>query len=336
MALSTSEVDFGTVAADEQATETVELSNPGSYPLGITSVEIGGGSPDFSVEVGDADCARTVEGSKREPVIDTGSVYIPGDTGTWETVSVPVLVLDPGCVVPLTVTYTPSRPVSAQDALVVWSDPEVSPPTTSGDPAFLPDWLHFWRVVWLTGATDLVEDTADPERDTAGRPVDPIRFGIVGDIVDASQTSLTEGESVDLEVRLHDADGDGTYAWSTDAAGTFSDQLGALTTYTAAPDALPGCSPTAGRYDNIYIVVQDARGRQDWSFPRLAVWDGSAPLYCPTEPPPCPAEDAATCGCGAGCGDGGAAGLFVLVAAAGTWRRGRGSPPRRAATPGSG
>src|SRR4051812_41552717 len=51
LVLSETDLDFGTLAPGDSAVRTVELSNPGDGPLGVTSVAIGEGRPDFEVTV---------------------------------------------------------------------------------------------------------------------------------------------------------------------------------------------------------------------------------------------------------------------------------------------
>jgi hypothetical protein len=116
-----------------------------------------------------------------------------------------------------------------------------------------------------------------------------------------------EGDIVAAEVHAHDADGDAlTYAWSDDAGGTFDDRAAARVGYAAPAVEFPG------RNVNLYAVVQDGSGQQDWVFDKLAVYDHGVPIG---QPFPAPASRE--------CGGAGFVGFGLLGAAAFAGRRRR-------------
>jgi hypothetical protein len=123
MALSETELDFGDVLIRSTATRTVLLSNTGNYPLGVTSVEVGDAEEgsDFvvSYDVAGTDCASVPDDAYDREILDTG--YTPWDADTATHWSGHAFVLEPGCTLPLTVTYTPTAYYTDADALITSS-----------------------------------------------------------------------------------------------------------------------------------------------------------------------------------------------------------------------
>jgi hypothetical protein len=128
---------------------------------------------------------------------------------------------------------------------------------------------------------DGLDNDCDGLRDSADGCVsddtDPV---IVGDAIKMEQRACLEGEVVQMSVQVFDADGQiSTFAWSTDGEGTFDNQTAQVVNFTAPPIA--GDTAGSGRNENIYAVVQDPDGHQDWAFDKLAVYDDNTELYDP-------------------------------------------------------
>jgi hypothetical protein len=302
LALSETELDFGTLGEGESAVRTVDLRNDGTYPLGITSVSIGDEYiPDYTVayDVDTVACASV-------PPADDGFEF----------------VLLPGCALPLTVTFAPTTPGDVQNALVVRSYVVQNDAVAQGD-AF-----HETALVWLVGALDVAPD---PELES-----DPY---VVGNHIWMERTAMYEGETIRMEVRTVSTYAPLVYSWTTDEEDAPFDDPAAAVVYFTAPEIE---EVGGGRNVNIYAIVMDALGSQDWAFGRVAVYDSAALLdgECPEDVP------APTGGCGAstndtsatrsatgcandpcdddtGCG-GGSAALFAL-GALGASRRRRGA-----------
>ncbi len=104
---------------------------------------------------------------------------------------------------------------------------------------------------------------------------------IVGDTIRMEQSACLEFEVMTMDVQVYDADGDSlTYSWSTDSGIDGFDNPAAPTVNFTAPE-IPGDTANSGKAQNIYAVVFDADGGQDWAFGRLNVWDDETELYDP-------------------------------------------------------
>ncbi|MDP2312792.1 MAG: MopE-related protein [Pseudomonadota bacterium] len=129
---------------------------------------------------------------------------------------------------------------------------------------------------------DGVDNDCDGLRDSAdgceATDSDPV---IVGDNIRMEQSACLEFEVITMDVMVFDADQDTiTYQWSTDeGGGTFDNNAAQVVNYTAPEIA--GDTANSGKAQNIYAVVFDADGHQDWAFGRLAVWDDNTELYDP-------------------------------------------------------
>jgi hypothetical protein len=222
LALDSDQVDFGYVPSGSTATAVATLSNEGDAPLGLDAIRVGE-SDEYGVEVDASGCASE-----------------SGD----------VAVLEPGCDLPLRLTYTPRTSGGMQAALIVED-------TTEGAD-FGVDPLHAWDVVWLTGTTDGERVPDDPY--------------IVGAVIRMGQTAIRAGETTEMEVRVGGAEAI-TYTWSTDAADAFGFVDEPVVYYTA-PTVSAG-----GRYENVYAVVRDAEARQDWAFAHVSVYPAEKALY---------------------------------------------------------
>jgi hypothetical protein len=300
MALSETELDFGDVAPGELVTRTVDIVNDGAYPLGVSSLEIGDVTVDFAVtyDLDPATCASAPDAT---------------DADNY------AFVLDPGCALPLTVTYTATSPGEVWDALVVRSNRHTDP-ATSG---FQGDLVHGQRVVWLRGATD-----GEPEGDAPY---------IVGNVIWFEQTAVIEGETIRMGVRAYSPVGSAiTYDWSTDEGGGAIVDRHLPEVEYVAPEMEEG-----GARMNVYAVIYDDDGNQDWAFGRVDVWDEAAPLYgeCPDTDPVVSGGCSGSSSAGAsgfgggGCGEdvacvdepgcGGGAAVFLALGAFGLSRRRR-------------
>ncbi len=300
LALSETELDFGTLGEGESAVRTVDLRNDGTYPLGITSVSIGDEYiPDYTVayDVDTVACAS---------VPDDGFEF----------------VLLPGCALPLTVTFAPTTPGELQNVVVVRSELQQNDAVAQGD-AF-----HETALVWLVGALDVAPD---PELES-----DPY---VVGNHIWMEQTAMYEGETIRMEVRTVSSYEPLVYDWSTDGGDEVFDDPTAAVVYFTAPEIE---EVGGGRNVNIYAIVMDALGGQDWAFGRVAVYDSAAPIYgeCPEDVPAptggCASDSTDTsatrtatgcaddpCGDDTGCGGGSAA--ILALGALGASRRRRGA-----------
>ncbi len=308
MALSETELDFGDVLIRSTATRTVLLSNTGNYPLGVTSVEVGNADEgsDFvvSYDVAGTDCAFVPDDAYDREIADTGS--FPWDTGTETRRSGHAFVLEPGCALPLTVTYTPTSYYTDANALIVTSDSREDVPESGFHAAV----LHGSLVTWLRGNTSLGADPlAEPY--------------LVGDIVRVSQTAILEGETIELEVRVEGGVEPLTYRWSTDAGGFGADQPNV--TFTGPHvDACATDGIYSGQNTHLYGLVWDADRSQEGAFNSAVVWEAGTPLYedCPevdTADEDCPDEEPQGC-------TGQAALMLVLVGWGVSPRRRRHAP----------
>lgn len=315
LAVSATELDFGVAVEGDVVERTLEIRNDGGHPLGITGVRIGDEQPEFAAELGDAECTWAGVGVREEQEI--GEPWDSAPTYTAE--EVPVTVLEPGCVVPVTVRYTASRRPKVLDALVVES-PLLKPEfDDDGATLWRPDYRHRWRVVWLSAGAEDGDDTGASEDDSR----------IVGDIVSADPTDVIEGEASRLEARTW---GEGAaVSWTSSAESNPFDSLHTLVTTFREVGTQPGCVPGAGHFTSVYVISSDALGGQDWTFGKVAVWDETTPLACPVEPLPC--SEAEECTDHSGCGDcpsegcGGGAAIVGLSGMVGWGRRRRGSQP---------
>jgi hypothetical protein len=301
LALSETELDFGTLGEGESAVRTVDLRNDGNYPLGITSISIGDEDrPEYTVayDVGATVCASA-----------------PSEDDGFE------LVLLPGCTLPLTVTFAPTTPGELQNVVVVRSEGHQDNDDARGDA------YHAWSLLWLVGE---MEGAVEPE--ASDHPY------IVGDGIWMEQTAMYEGETIRMEVRTVGSYEPLVYNWSTDGGDEVFDDPTAAVVYFTAPEIE---EVGGGRNVNIYAVIFDALGGQDWAFGRVAVYDSAAPIYgeCPEDVPAptggCasdatdPSATRTATGCAddpcddTGCG-GGSAALFAL-GALGASRRRRGA-----------
>ena len=288
MALSETELDFGDVLIGSTATRTVLLSNTGNYPLGVTSVAVGDADEgsDFvvSYDVAGTDCASVPDDAYDREIPDTG--LRPWDTGTETHWSGHAFVLEPGCALPLTVTYTPTAYYTDADALIVTSDNLQDVPESGFHAAV----LHGSLVTWLRGNTTLGADPlADPY--------------IVGDTIRLGQSTLLEGDTIELEVRVEGGAAPLSYSWSTDAGGFDANQP-AVTFTGPHIDACATDDLHQGWALNLYALVWDAEGNQDWAANRAIEWEEGLPLYedCPevdTADEDCPVEEPTGCGGGA-------------------------------------
>lgn len=290
LALSETELDFGTLGEGESAVRTVDLRNDGNVPLGITSISIGDEDRlEYTVayDVGATVCAS-----------------VPSEDDGFE------FILLPGCTLPLTVTFAPTTPGEVQNVVVVRSEGQ-------GGTAAQGDAFHETALVWLVGE---MEGAVDPETSDLSY--------VVGDGIWMEQTAMHEGETIRMEVRTVSSYEPLVYDWSTDGGDEVFDDPTAAVVYFTAPEIE---EVGGGRNVNIYAVIFDALGGQDWAFGRVAVYDSAAPIdgECPEDVP------APTGGCGAstndtsatrsatGCADdpcddtgcgGGSAALFALGA----------------------
>jgi hypothetical protein len=213
--VSTRQLDFGRVSPGESSALELTVSNTGTAPLALQSVAVGDDTwPDYTVawDVRDARCAS--------------------ESGT-------TLVLEAGCALPVTVTYTATTPGGLSNALVLTTGPD------SADA--LADPLHAYDVVWLTGETDGEFPGESPY--------------LAGGAVRFSQTAVGVGEVFEAEVLpVHAAGSAPSVLWSSDGGAAFDDDTAALTEVAATDLGLI----------NAYAVLSDDAG-QAWAFARVAV-----------------------------------------------------------------
>ncbi len=156
----------------------------------------------------------------------------------------------------------------------------------------------------LDNDCDGLRDSADGCEDTDSDPI------IVGNVIRMEQSACLEFEVVTMDVMVFDADRDAlVYQWSTDdGGGTFDSTTSAVVHFTAPEIA--GDTADSGKNNNIYAIVFDADGNQDWASGKLAVWDAATKLYDPFSK----AVVNTTSGCAST--GGGAPGALVLAGAA--------------------
>jgi hypothetical protein len=163
LTISEASLEFGTVAWRSSAERTLLVGNAGGSPLGIADIAIGDHTRTFSVAY-DACSIECPDAEAKGVDADTGG---PADTGPSGTDTGPSgtdtgagpcagpagtrFVLDPGCQIPVTVTYTPAENGEAYDAVVVRT---IGPEPTGGEAPYHADPLHAWGITWLHGATD--------------------------------------------------------------------------------------------------------------------------------------------------------------------------------------
>lgn len=155
---------------------------------------------------------------------------------------------------------------------------------------------------------DGLVDSADGCEDTDSDPV------VVGDTIRMSQTACHELEVVTMDVLVFDADGDTiTYEWSTDEDGGTFDNPAAQVVHYTAPE-IAGDTAGSGKKYNIYAVVHDEDGEQDWAHGRLTVWDENTEIYDPFTKAILAEESSTSGGCSST--GGGPTGALVFAGAA--------------------
>jgi len=178
MALSQPTLEFNSAAWGETVERTVVLSNDGGMPMGVKSIEIGpqmDGNftvsysraeitcPDSAGDTGasakgiDVDTGGTTGGGGGGG--DSGSTTTGDDTGGGDVVAGALFVLDPGCQIPINVTFAPTEVVGdAYGALIVESNQaeltQAEEDAGKDLPAYLRDPLHWKQVVYLHGSAD--------------------------------------------------------------------------------------------------------------------------------------------------------------------------------------
>ncbi len=124
---------------------------------------------------------------------------------------------------------------------------------------------------------DSVDNDCDGLRDDGCVSTDSSP-AVVGDVIRMEQSACEEGEVMTLSVLVHDADGQTpSFSWTTDGDGTFDNAAAPTVNYTS-PEIADGLT---GKNENIYVVVLDPDGHQDWAFEKLAVYATDAELYEP-------------------------------------------------------
>jgi uncharacterized protein (TIGR03382 family) len=243
MTLGQASLEYGEAAWGGSVERTVLLSNEGGMPMGVESIIIGdadAGTSSFTVaydpcaiECPEAAAGDTAAAAKSIDV-DTGEA--PGtDTGTTDPGTdtaggtcgggddTALFVLDPGCHVPVTVTYTPVSQGEAYDALVVTS---VGLALTAEEedegvdlPAYKEDPIRTQQVVYLHGESNYAQGAVivrprsfdfgyvHPDAADAEAPA-RIQIGNVGDgdvtIIGAELSSSCDEASFVLERRFED------------------------------------------------------------------------------------------------------------------------------------
>lgn len=126
--------------------------------------------------------------------------------------------------------------------------------------------------------------------------------------VNASQTAIEVGQTVQLHVEVYDEDGqDISYAWSADG-GTLDNITGQTVTWTA-PEEL---NDDVGDIYRFYVVASDEDQNQTWAFADVVVYQAGYFDQKKTEVITIPAEGCSTTGGGSK-----ALGMLGLVAAFG-------------------
>ncbi len=145
LAVSTTMVELGSVELGTSSARTLWLSNLGDLTMGIRAIELGKGdrsTPHFSANwsLDALQCPEGVEVEQPEPVA--------ADTGLEAEAS--ILVLGPGCRLPVEIGFAPEEAVELWGSLIVHTDTEPLE-DDEGDPSYHADPLHSKRIVYLTG-----------------------------------------------------------------------------------------------------------------------------------------------------------------------------------------
>jgi len=179
MSLGQASLDFGKAEWGGSVERTVLLANEGGMPMGVKTIAIGDAAEGSSYTV--AYYTANIECPNAEPADDTEATTAKGidaDTGggtgsdsggssggdsggssggTEEEVDLgdALFLLDPGCQIPLTVTYTPNAQGQAYDALIVESVGTELTEAEEKEGQYLPDFkedpVHTRQVVYLHG-----------------------------------------------------------------------------------------------------------------------------------------------------------------------------------------
>ncbi|MBN1334771.1 MAG: choice-of-anchor D domain-containing protein [Deltaproteobacteria bacterium] len=161
---STQTVDFGSTDQGTSVVRQITLTNQGDLSMGIASIETGvrDRSSEFTVswtrlEITCPDGGEQAEAAEaRRYVLDSGA----GETGeedTGEDETGPIaLVLDPGCTIPIHLSYTANQLGEVWGSLIVETVEETQPDTApaSWTPAYYADPTNQRRVVYLKGEAE--------------------------------------------------------------------------------------------------------------------------------------------------------------------------------------
>lgn len=193
-----------------------------------------------------------------------------GDTGTTEeSQSDALFTLGPGCSIPLTVTATGAYVGDLWGSLVVESvqAEQTAEQVVNNDlPAFLRDPVRFRQIVYLHAVGPTVAGSVDS---------DPVVIGYPR----PSQSACLEGESLSIETRVVDVDGQAlAFTWSTDdtqGQALFDDPFAAVVTFTC-----PGLDAASdGRNVTVSTYIYDPDGHEVWSQEQIAVYPAEYALY---------------------------------------------------------
>jgi uncharacterized protein (TIGR03382 family) len=177
MTLGQASMEFGSAEWGGSVERTILLGNEGGMTMGVGAVYIGERGPDdlgedspYTVaydiegiecagEVDDVEADTDAEASAKGVDLDTGG---PVDTDIEEpdeeVLEGALFLLEPGCQIPLTVTYTPTAQGDAYDALIVESVGTVLTEAEEDEGQYLPDFtedkVHTRQVVYLHGESE--------------------------------------------------------------------------------------------------------------------------------------------------------------------------------------
>lgn len=313
--LSTTALEFGHLDWGDSAEQTFTVRNDGGTSLadgmtmgvsGISLLDSASGSYSVRYDVQDVTCASGLNSdhaaalaSEVEEVCE--GAYVPpedtgpastdtgcaGDTGgCWDPEEVEPLVpftLDPGCSLPVTVTYAPTAAtdeVFGALGIDTFSEPVLSschdlheerllPRTAEQDEAFLAAWhtdpVRVSAMVFLKGTSNAAAEGAD----AGGRLVG-------GGVIAASQYRCQTGEVIDLEVLFEDAGEGRSCEWWSDSS---SPVAGASTTARWPCPWLDDRS--GGKAYLLSVRCADGDGHEDYAYTKIGVFPRSFGLHDP-------------------------------------------------------
>ncbi len=157
---SSQTVDFGATDEGTSVVRQITLTNMGDLAMGIAHIGVGehDRSEDFNVswtrtEITCPESASDTGAAAKRITLDSGTGETGGEDTAGEDVGPVELVLEPGCSVPLHLSFTASQLGVVWGSLILDTTTEKEPPEApaSWDPGFFEDPIATSQIVYLKG-----------------------------------------------------------------------------------------------------------------------------------------------------------------------------------------